>query len=82
MIDAPKLDDTSKPIFRTFKLPTSDAEMNAIGIGLVLLSELEPRAQLRVAEYWIAKARHEWDTRTPDTKTNDDVRQWLNESSS
>lgn len=51
--------DKASPVRRSFRLATDGAEkeIDAIGIGLTLLGELESRARMRVAEYWLSYAQ-------------------------
>lgn len=51
--------ENTPPMFRTFELATSnkEPEIDAIGIGLTLLSELPPDGKRRVAEYWASYAK-------------------------
>lgn len=52
-------DPEFEPMFRTFQLATSnkEPEIDAIGIGLTLLSELPPDGKRRVADYWASYAK-------------------------
>jgi hypothetical protein len=52
-------EERTTPVRRSFRLATDgeEKEIDSIGIGLTLLSELEPRAKMRVAEYWLSYAQ-------------------------
>lgn len=64
-----------RPMFRTFELVTNNAvpEIDAIGIGLMLLSEMPPDGKRRVAAYWASFAEQQaaLAKATPSSPAND-----------
>lgn len=63
-------EESNGPMRRSFELVTEnrEPEIDAIGIGLTLLAELDPHAKMRVAEYWLSYAQQHG----PDKERGDD----------